>query len=107
MLSIKEVCEQENLSEIYVRRMIQKGKIETTKVPLEGHKGGFKHMITEEEVIRWRKESNHSRRTDGRSRYVLYGTTEEIEELGKLVTKDDLGVIIQRQNKVKSVESEE
>lgn len=105
-LSIKEVVEDSGLSEVYVRRMISKGKIKTTKVTLPSQKG-FKHMIRRTDYLQWRETSSHNRRNDGRGRFLLYGTPEEIQILLNLVEKSGLGVIITRQNQVKSEVSEE
>ena len=102
LLSIKDVCKLLDLTEVYVRRMILKGKIETTK--LEIHKNTYKHMITREEVNRWRSSvSGRSRREDGRNKFTLYGTSEEIEQIRKLLEEGKIESVIERSNKVKEV----
>lgn len=106
MMSIKDVCAESELSMVYVRRMIQKGVLKTTKVTLDSGKG-FKHMIRREDFLQWRETSSHNRRTDGRGRYVLYGTSDEITKLTEMVKESGLGVIITRQNQVKNVETED
>lgn len=100
MLSIKEVCDREGLSPVYVRRMIQRGKIETTKVEIA--KNTFKHLIAVEEVERWRKSlAGGNRRADGKSKFNLYATPEEIEALQKLLNENQVSIEIKRANKVK------
>ena len=99
MLSIKEVCKEYNLSEVYVRRMILKGKLQSTKVEIATNT--FKHLIDVAEVERWRKSSHHNggvRRSDGRNKYTIYGTEEEIAKLYELIGSNKLETPIKRSN---------
>ena len=104
MYTIKQVCEMTGLSEVYVRRMIQHGKLQTEKVPMPNMKNTFQHMISEDELNRWRSASANHRREDGRSRFILYATAEEKAELDQLIAENENGAIITRQNKVKQSE---
>lgn len=106
MLDIKEVCERYGLSQVYVRRMILKGTIPTTKVEIG--KNTFKHVMNVTDIEKWREASqNRSKRQDGRGRYILHATLEEIDQLQQLLDENDLNVLITRQNKVKNtLESE-
>lgn len=105
LLSIKDVVEQFELSPVYVRRMIQHGKIKTTKVEIG--KNTFKHMIEKAEIERWRAESvTHSRRADNRSKFVLYATTEELEAIQNLLSENNIEAVINRANKVKESNNE-
>jgi hypothetical protein len=106
-LGIKEVCLRFGLSEVYVRRSISKGSLKTTKVRIEGHESGYKHLIDEDEVIRWRSESGHNKRDDGRNRFLLYATPEEFGDLESLIKESGLGVIVFRQNPPKSESTED
>lgn len=105
--TIKEIVAKYNLSNVYVRRMIQQGKLITTKVPVIGMKNTFKHVVDEEELVRWRSSSQHNKREDGRNRFILYATSEEKATLDELLKESELGVIVIRQNNVKNVESDE
>lgn len=101
-LGIKDVAKELGLSEVYVRRMILKGKIATTKVEIAPNT--FKHLIDREEVERWRKSvQGHSRRADGRSRFILYSTKEEFEKIQELLKTNEVEAIVTRQNEVKNV----
>jgi hypothetical protein len=99
LLSIKDVCVRYELSPVYVRRMIQKGVLKTTKVEIA--KNTFKHLIAEADVDAWRAASRNSKREDGRSKYVLYATEREIEELGLILETNNIQTPIARANKVK------
>lgn len=105
-LSIKEVCSELGLTEVYVRRMILKGKLKSEKIEIA--QNTYKHLIERSEVERWRKEVKGSARTrkDGRNKYTLYGTKEEIEKVNELLQKNKLQTPILRTNqkKVKTTE---
>lgn len=98
MLSIKEVCNEFGLTEVYVRRMILKGKLQSEKILIA--KNTFKHMIAIEEVERWRKASQGrgSRRSDGRNKFTLYATPEEIAQIQELIGEAKIESLIVRSN---------
>lgn len=98
LMSIKEVCKQYELSEVYVRRMILQGKISTQKVQIMNNT--FKHMIKESEIIRWRSSTKTSgrRRVDGRNKYSIYGTSDEIELIQKLLDSNKVQTPLIRSN---------
>lgn len=97
-LSIKQVCNKFQLSEVYVRRMILQGKIATEKVLIANNT--YKHMIEEDEVIRWRSSTkgSGSKRSDGRNKYTLYGSKAEIESLQKLLNESKAPLPLVRSN---------
>jgi len=100
--TIKEICIELKLSEVYVRRMIHHGKIKTTKVEIA--KNTFKHQIAEDELNRWRKEtSGRSKREDGRSKFTLYATADEYDKIQKLLETESIESPLIRTNKVKNV----
>lgn len=103
LMSIKEICAEFGLSQVYVRRAILEGKLKSTKVALEANPKVERHLCQRDDVLAWRANSGRNRRSDGRSRYVLYAKNEEIESLAGYVKSEDLGVIITRQNKVKKL----
>jgi len=104
MLSIKDVCVRYGLSKVYVQRMVQKGVIPTTRVEIA--KNTFKHMISEEDAEVWRKTAGaRVKREDGRGKYTMYATNEEIADLENLLQDAGLEVIVQRTNKVKVTEN--
>ena len=97
-LSIKEVCSKYGLSEVYVRRMILKGKLASEKVEIATNT--YKHMIAIEEVERWRKASKGvgSRRDDKRNKFTIYATHEEIAQVQKLIENAKIESPIVRSN---------
>ena len=97
-LSIKEVCSKYGLSEVYVRRMILKGKLASEKVEIATNT--YKHMIAIEEVERWRKASKGvgSRRDDKRNKFTIYATSEEIAQVQKLIENAKIESPIVRSN---------
>jgi len=99
---IKDVCRLLDLSMVYVRRMILKGKIQSRKVEIGNNT--YKHMILGSEIIRWRTDvGNRSRREDGRSKFTLYSTKEEFVRIQELLKQEDIQSLIQRPNKVKEI----
>ena len=97
-LSIKEVCNKYGLSEVYVRRMILKGKLASEKVEIATNT--YKHMIAIEEVERWRKASKGagSRRDDKRNKFTIYATPDEIAKVQKLIENAKIESPIVRSN---------
>jgi hypothetical protein len=97
-LSIKDICKKYKLSEVYVRRMILQGKIETTKVEIA--KNTYKHLVEEAEVLRWRTQVKTSgrRRDDGRNKYNIYGTKEEVEKILEALEDKKLEIPVLRSN---------
>jgi peptidyl-tRNA hydrolase len=102
--SIKDVCAVTGLSAVYVRRMIQKGKIATTQIEIA--KNTFKHMIDEDVLEAWRKTAKMpTRREDGRAKFNLYATAEELAEIEQLLAERNIETPVVRANKVKQVAS--
>ena len=101
-LSIKDVCEEYNLSQVYVRRSILKGKLKSHTITIA--KNTTKHMMFREDVEAWRSlvGEGGSRRDDGRNKYNVYCTQEEYEKLQSLLEETHLELPIQRSNPPKS-----
>jgi len=103
MLSIKDICAIAELSSVYVRRMIQLGKLPSTRVTLNK---GFKHFVKREDFEAWRAQCAHrTPRADGRSKYVLYGNEAEIEKLTELLNENNIETPIERARKAKAIEA--
>jgi hypothetical protein len=95
--SIKSAAIELGLSEVYIRRMIQKGQIETTKVAISDNV--WKHMIDEAELAQWRKNTNsRSIREDGRNKFTVYANADEYAQLQKLLEANKLNLPIMRSN---------
>lgn len=101
-LGIKEVAAMLGLSQVYVRHAVRNGNLKTTKVPISEDSKTMKHVILVSEIERWRNATGgHSRREDGRSRFLLYATAEELEKVKVLLAKANNGAIIEKQVYVK------
>ena len=96
--SIKAAAAVLGLSEVYVRRMIQSGKLETTKVQV-GDTEVWRHEISEETLAAWRKDAGaHTARIDGRNKFVLYATAEELKAIQALFVANKITAPIERAN---------
>jgi hypothetical protein len=99
MYSIKDASKALNLSEVYIRRMIQQGKLATTKVQVADTEV-WKHMISESTLAAWRKSSStRTSRNDDRSKFTLYATAAELAQITKLLQSNKIEAIIERANK--------
>jgi transposase-like protein len=97
--SIKAAAAKLGLSEVYVRRMIQQGKLVTEKTRV-GDTEIWRHEITEETLTAWRKEAGaRSTRTDGRNKFTLYATVEELTAIQKFLATSKNNAVIERANK--------
>lgn len=100
--SIKEAAAELGLSVCYVRRMILKGRIQTTQVQIATNT--FKHQIAESTLNEWRSSvSKRTHRSDGRGKYVMYATPAEYAAAMKLIGEGEIGVEVKRANKVKQI----
>ena len=96
--SIKEAAAKLGLSDVYIRRMIHLGKIATTKIQVN-ETDIWRHQISEETLTKWRNTAGvHTVRSDGRSKFILYATAEELADL-QTKTK----AIIEKANKPEDV----
>lgn len=64
----------------YVRKAIKDGKLIGHLVLMEGRADANRYEITQSNLNAWRKGIG-KRRADGRTKYVLYATAEEIAKL--------------------------
>jgi excisionase family DNA binding protein len=101
--SIKEAASELGLSEVYIRRMIQQGKIETQKQQV-GDTEVWRHMITAETLNEWRSGSSvHTTRNDGRSKFVCYATASELAAIQDFLKDSGNKAIIEKANKPEDV----
>lgn len=99
--TIKELAKEKDYSEVYLRRSISKDKLPTTKEKIA--KNTFRHLISEEQWKEFRSNvSSRSQRTDGRNKFTLYATKDEIKEVRKALEEANLEKInelLKRTNK--------
>jgi hypothetical protein len=101
--SIKSAAAELNLSEVYIRRMIQQGKLPTVKAQV-GDSEVWRHEISAEVLEAWRKGASvHTVRTDGRSKFTLYATAAELAAIQQLLTANSIGAVVEKANKPEDV----
>jgi hypothetical protein len=105
-LSIKEAVVLSGLSENYIRKAISKGGLPVTK-EFKGDTQIPKNWIDADAFEAWRAAaSSHTKREDGRNKYVVYMTAEEEVELKQLIADMEfVGTLVRANHKV-IVESE-
>lgn len=70
---IPTAAEELGFSQAYIRTLIRKGTLKTTRVPLSEGSLVTKHVISEEALREFENESPHkSRRLDGRNKFIMY-----------------------------------
>jgi len=81
-LTINIVAELTGLGAAYIRKCIREGKLESELVQMEGRETK-RHEMTREAVDAWMegKGSRVGKRDDGRNKYSLYLTPEELVEV--------------------------
>ncbi len=69
--SIRQSAVKLGVSEMYLRKMIAQGKIQTVKVAISDHV--WRHEITSQELAAFKnRTSQRSSREDGRNKFVVY-----------------------------------
>lgn len=103
MFSIKTAAQETGLSEVYIRRAIQMKKLPTQKVQV-GDTEVYKHMITKDDLEKWRNGSGtHSVRTDGRNKFVMYATPDELAKIQQFIAEQKIGAVVDKANKPEDV----
>lgn len=86
-LTIKQIAQKYNHSEVYVRRSILKGNLKSTKEKIA--KDTYRHLIDENDYKIWRASTiTRSKRTDNRNKYVIYLSPAEHKSLAKLLKSE-------------------
>lgn len=104
MISIKQAVQFSGLSENYIRKAIAAGKLTTVKQFI-GETKIEKNWIDAAEFESWRATAGaHSKREDGRNKFVIYMTADEMERLTSLLHEDAFELPIARANVKSSAE---
>lgn len=99
--TIKEIEKKFGFSGAYIRKSIKAGRLETTKVDLPN--GGFKHTISEKQLKNWRDGvGGRSNREDGRNKFTLYATPEEMTKIEDLLKNAKVEAPVTRANPSKA-----
>jgi len=81
-LSIKEAAIYLGVTEAYLRRLVRRGRIAATKVPLTEGAQVHKYVIATDTLDAFRSRVR-SHRPDGRRAYKIYLTPAELVELAE------------------------
>lgn len=88
MFSINDLVRTYGLSRVWIHRAIMQDKLPAVKEVMPDGKTE-RWMIKEEDFLHWRETSKRTKRTDGRSRFVLHATPDELEKLQALRENGD------------------
>jgi len=97
-LTIPQAALALGLSEHYVRKAVRSGKLPTTKVATTADGKTWRHEITREALEAWRNTSVTRTREDGRNKFVVYMSPEEVEKLLKVIGGEDYAATLKRAN---------
>lgn len=86
----------------YVRTLIRKGKFKPNRVKVREDSEVWRWEIPIDQLKAYQATSGtRTRRADGRSKYTMYATQDELSTIQKLVADSKLGVLIDRAYKPK------
>jgi hypothetical protein len=98
-LTIVQASAVSGLSEQYIRKAIRSGKLTTTMVPVKEGSSTTRHEIPVAAFEAWRQSAgSHSRREDGRSKFVLYMNADEQAALEALANDGQFTGLFSRAN---------
>lgn len=81
----------------YVRTLIRNGKFKPNKVKISPDSEVWRWEIPVSQLDTYRATAGtRTRRADGRSKFVMYATPDELKAVNKLVADAGLGVLIER-----------
>ena len=96
--SIRESSAKLGVSEMYLRKMISSGKIQTSKVQISDHV--WRHEISSAELESFKnRTSNRTSREDGRNKYVIYLNTTEFGKIQKMLKEGGMGEVAKLLNR--------
>jgi len=88
---INAAAKELGFSVVYIRTLIRRGVIKTTRVPLAEGSMVTKHVIDEDELQKFLTDVPHkSRRCDGRNKFILYARPEEYTLIYQALTNAGL-----------------
>jgi hypothetical protein len=85
-LSIKDAARYLAMNETYLRQLVRKGTIATKHEKVEGSETLWRHMIKVIDLESYRNNrGTRSRRTDGRGKFTIYLTADEVDKIHQLM----------------------
>jgi excisionase family DNA binding protein len=91
LISLDEAAKRLGFTKLYVRTLVRRGKLKTKKVPLGPASQVWKHMIVASDVANFGKRRGKSSRPDGRFKWILYASKEELDTVKELFRANELG----------------
>jgi hypothetical protein len=99
-LSIRKAADFLEVSEMYLRKQIKLGKIQTTKVAISDHV--WRHEISSAELAAFKNRSSvRTSRDDGRNKFVVYMNATELAKVQQVLKEaklDQVAALIARAN---------
>lgn len=90
LMGLKEAAAYLGVDLVYMRRLVLEGKVPSTKVPVRPGSSVLKHVITQEALDARKAAARGNSRSDGRNKWVVYATREEMAKLAKVAA--DMGL---------------
>jgi hypothetical protein len=88
---IEDAATELGFSAMYIRVLVHSGRLNSTMEPITPGSLVTKHVITAEELERFRNEVPHkSKRADGRNKFIIYLLPTEIAPARKALEKAGL-----------------
>jgi hypothetical protein len=107
-LTLAEASVYSGLSVIYIRRAINTGKLVAFKEPVKDGSKTLRNVMSREAFDLWRAETaTHSKREDGRNKFVVYMNPDEAAKLLEIIKGMEFAETLQRANVKPATETEE
>lgn len=82
---LKEAALYLGCNEMYLRKLVSAGKIASVKAPTKEGSSTLKYLISESALNEWKSAGRKgSARGDGRNKWIVYATKEEIQQVNEL-----------------------
>ncbi len=96
LVSLDEAAKILGFTKLYTRTLVRRGKLKTKKVQVGPASQVWKHMVLRSDVEDYGKGAARkvrSSRLDGRYRYTMYASPEELEEIKRILFENKLGEV--------------
>jgi len=98
-LTIASAVALSGLSALYIRKAIRSGALVSQLVPVAENSKTLRREFTVEAFEAWRSAAaSHTRREDGRNKFVLYMNADEADALRNLIAEGSFTGIVARAN---------
>jgi hypothetical protein len=100
-MNLKQLSSKLAMDQMYVRKLVVSGKIESTIVPIKEGSKVMRHEISDEAVEKFLKTPRKSitKREDGRNKFVVYLTSDEFKKVDQFLKKENIPSPVKTVNK--------